>query len=44
MLQPVSCNLEAYNANLVALPEERLEEFQRLLRGLPERSNGGALS
>ena len=44
MLQPVSCNMETYNANLVALPEERVEEFQRLLRGLPERSNGGAPS
>jgi hypothetical protein len=30
-LQPVSTDLPAYDANLVALPQERVEEFQRLL-------------
>jgi FkbM family methyltransferase len=32
-LEPVSTELPAYDANLVALPEERVEEFQRLLAG-----------
>jgi FkbM family methyltransferase len=32
-LQPVSTDLPAYDANLVALPQERVEEFQRLLAG-----------
>jgi hypothetical protein len=32
-LQPVSTDLPAYDANLVALPHERVEEFQRLLAG-----------
>jgi hypothetical protein len=30
-LEPVSTELPAYDANLVALPQERVEEFQRLL-------------
>jgi FkbM family methyltransferase len=30
-LQPVSTHLPSYDANLVALPQERVEEFQRLL-------------
>ncbi len=30
-LQPVSTDLPAYDANLVAFPRERVEEFQRLL-------------
>ena len=43
LLQPVSCELEAYDANLVALPEERVEEFQRLLAEAHERLLGPAL-
>ncbi len=30
-LLPVSCDLEAYDANLVALPRERTEEFLGLI-------------
>jgi len=30
-LEPVSTDLAAYDANLVALPEERITEFQKML-------------
>ena len=30
-LQRVSTELAAYDANLVALPEERIEEFRRMV-------------
>jgi FkbM family methyltransferase len=33
-LQPVSTDLLAYDANLVALPQERVEEFQGILAGI----------
>ena len=38
-LQRVSTELAAYDANLVALPEERIEEFRRMVeeRRVPER-------
>jgi hypothetical protein len=32
-LLPVSTELPAYDANLVALPQERVKEFQEMLTG-----------